>query len=246
MKIWTYKEARDKVQLDLDLTEEDFVTENEMIGYFNSAIDEAEAEIHTLAEDYFLTYTTVATVLGSSEYSLPSDVYAQKIRALIYANGTDVYPVSRFRAVEKFLDVTFTKNFYTQECYRYMIINKSITDGYKLALFPNSRETGSFLTLWYLRNATRIPLVGEAKDGGGTYSLAEVEASFIECPEFINFIFTWVKGFCRAKENGGSFTEEDTALITQQRKMMVDTLTQRVVDDDNTVVQDRSHYNEHT
>lgn len=88
--------------------------------------------------------------------------------------------------------------------------------------------------------------MGEAKDGGGTYSLSEVEAIKIECPEFANFIMTYVKALCNAKENGGKITQEDAALIEQQRGMMVDTLTQMVQDDDDTVTQDLSHYFEHS
>lgn len=246
LKIWSYKEARDKIKLDMDLTEEDFVTENEFIGYFNAAIDEAEAEIHTLHEDYFLTKTTIAMVSGTQDYALPSNIYAQKIRGIIYQNGSIIYPVIRVRGTQQFFDISMTEQYGKQEDYRYIIRNDGLTYGYQISLIPPARETGNYMTLWYLRNATRIPLVGEAKEGGGTYVLADAEATKIECPEFINFIMALVRAYCGAKENGGEFSDSDTQMVEQQRKMMVDTLSKMIEDDDNRVVQDLSHYYEHS
>ena len=58
-KVWRFDEMLLKVRRDTDLMEDDpdeqFVTKAEMIGYFNEAIDEAEAEIMLLNKDYFLS-----------------------------------------------------------------------------------------------------------------------------------------------------------------------------------------------
>ena len=51
MKIWTYLEAKTKLNLDFDLEDESFITQNELAGYFNDALAEAESEIVTLNED---------------------------------------------------------------------------------------------------------------------------------------------------------------------------------------------------
>lgn len=244
MKLWTYKEARDKIKLDLDLTEEDFVTENEFIGYFNEAIDEAEAEIHTLNEDYFLTRATLPLCAGESDISLPDNIYAQKIRGLIYSNGSTLYPVRRVRGSQKFFDIAMSEQSVGSEDYRYLIRNDSSDAGYKIALVPPSREDGDYLTLWYLRNANRVPLVGEAKDGGGTYALADVESIRLDIPEFVSFVIQYVKCRCMEKE-GDPRIDGAMAVLQEQRKMLVDTLTQMVVDDDSEVVQDMSHYYDH-
>lgn len=244
MKIWTYKAARDQLIAELDLQEEDFIGENEMVGYFNKAIDTAEATIHNLHEDYFLTRATLSMVNGDADVDPPSNIYAQKIRGLIFRNGSVVYPVRRMRGSQKFFDTVLAEDFGTGEPYRYLIRNDS-AEGSVIQLVPASRDTGAFLSLWYLRNANRVPLVGEAKEGGGTYVLADVEAAKIDIPEFVNFVMETVRGFCLAKENGGTIPAEQAAVIEQQRQEMVNTLSEMVEDDDNEVVQDLSHYMEH-
>ncbi len=55
MKIWTYLEMKNKLEVDLDLQDETFVTTDELIGYFNEALTESESEMITLNQDYFLT-----------------------------------------------------------------------------------------------------------------------------------------------------------------------------------------------
>jgi hypothetical protein len=245
LKIWTYEEARDRVEKELDLEEEDFISENEMVGYFNAAIDEAESTIHDLFEDYFLTNSALTMVSTESDISLPTNIYALKIRGLIYINGSLIYPVRRIRGQHVFQDIATSNSYGSSEEYRYILRNDSAANGYKIQLVPTSRESGAYLTLWYLRNANRIPLVGEAKDGGGTYSLSEVEATKIDIPEFINFVVEVVKGFCMAKENGGTIPPAQASLIQQQRTKMEDTLENAVPDNDDEVIQDLSHYQEH-
>jgi hypothetical protein len=246
MRLWTYKEARDKILLDMDLTEEDFITPNELIGYFNEAIREAESEIHKIHEDYFLSKAVLPLVGAQAEYDLPTDIYANKVRALIYnANTTNIYPIRRIRTIEKFWDSAVTNVYGTSDDYRYLIRNDAAT-GYKIVLFPASRETGNVVDVWYLRAANRLPLIGETKPAPlvGVYSVAEVEAFEIDIPEFISFVLKFVKVRCMDKE-GDPRQELGLQILQQQRKQMVDTLTQMVVDDDDTVIQDMSHYAEH-
>ena len=54
MKYWAWSEIRSKIEQECDLEDEDFVRRDELLAYCNEAIDEAEAEIHSLYEDYFL------------------------------------------------------------------------------------------------------------------------------------------------------------------------------------------------
>lgn len=240
MTYWTYSKVRDKVLIDTCMSEEDSVTPNELIGYCNEAISEAEAEIHTLYEDYFLTNATITMVLGSTDYTLPTDLYANKIRALIYSNGSLVYPVVRIRNMQKFLDVAITQKFATSEEYRYFLLNRSSATGTILTLAPKARESGAFLTLWYLRSANRVPLLANEAVPSST-----TDNTVIDIPEFVNFVMACMRGKIFAKESGGTIPPEAAAEIQQQRKMMVDTLTKMIPDDDDTVEWDLTHYREH-
>lgn len=172
-KYWTFDQMNTKVRTDIDLLEEDpdeqFVTKAEMIGYFNEAIGEAEAEIMDLNEDYFLGYDYVPLVEGEDEYSLPDNIYLQKIRRIMYANGSTIYPVKRIRNLDKFERIHFADQYSTADDYQYYITNNSVGNP-KMTLVPPARETATLSPLsptytpmkrWYIRNANRIPYVGD-------------------------------------------------------------------------------------
>lgn len=231
MRRWTLGEARAKVLRDMDMTDELFVTPDEILGYFNEAIDEAEAEIMKIHEDYFLTNTQPTLISGTASYDLPDDIYAQKIRALIYQSGDRIYQAHRIRNFNKFLNITeadYNPNS-TQE-YQFYIKNPDITTGYQLVLSPPAQEDGTPLTLWYIRNASRVV----------------DDEDIIDIPEFANFVMTYVKAMCAAKENGGDMPPVWASRVQQQREMMVSTLTGMVPDDEDTVDGDFSHYMEHS
>lgn len=229
MRAWTYSEIKDKVQKDLDLQDEGFIQTPELMEYCNEAIDEAEAEIHKLHEDYFLTSTSFTWVAGTADYAMPTDIYSNKIRAIIYKSGTDIYEIKRVRGEKKFLDITDTNNFGTNDEYRYFIKNASASAGVKVSFVPAPRDSGSLATVWYIRNANRITQNSDTLD----------------IPEFANFVIQFMKVRCYEKEMHPNL-QVAIQILQQQRKMMVDTLTEMVVDDDTEVPMDLSHYWEHT
>ena len=229
MTYLTYAEALAIIENDLDLQQETFVTPDEMKGYFNAAIDEAEAEIHGIYEDYFLNKGTVNLVAGQSDIVLPSDMYALKIRAVIYDDGTNIYPIERMPEKDKFQEIAWNNKYSnTNPTYRYIIYNPAGTANPKLHLVPKAAEskTGA-ITIWYLRNANRI--TGSADK--------------IDIPEFIQFVLQFVKVRCYEKE-GHPNLQFAIGALEQQRKLMVDTLTRMVPDNNNEIEKDLSHYEE--
>jgi hypothetical protein len=72
---------------EVDLELEDFVDKDEAREWANEAIDEIEAEILTLYEDYFLTLEELDFNVGQDEVPLPENIYAMKIRAIWYKGG---------------------------------------------------------------------------------------------------------------------------------------------------------------
>jgi hypothetical protein len=172
-KVWTYGQMLAKVRQDSDLAEEDpdetFIKEDEFIGYFNEGIDQAEAEIHDIDEDYFLTSDFLPQVAGQSEYDLPANIYARKFRGIMYESGSTIYPVKKFRRNNKFDNIASAEEFSTTDDYRYYITNNS-PNGRKMVIVPASAETAvlspltpvaTYIRRWYLRNANRIPLIGD-------------------------------------------------------------------------------------
>jgi len=122
MRYWTYLEIKTKVQKDLDLEDEDFITESELLGYCNEAIDEAEGEIHTLYEDYFLDSALLPLMVGQSAYSLPTGIFASKLRGVIYNDGSLIYQITKFKETKKFLAIAEANNS-TSSYYQYLLKN---------------------------------------------------------------------------------------------------------------------------
>lgn len=227
MKYWTWAEIREKIEDDLGLQQEDFVSESELRGYANSGIDEAEAEIFNLFEDYFLDRYQASLVAGQANYPLPSTIYASKIRSVIYNNGNDLYLVRRMRFSNKFLDIEITNRDNTSLYYRYFLLN-STAGSQELNLVPPARDNvTNGLTIWFIRNANRL----------------EADADVCDIPEFIEFIFEHMRMKVYLKEGNPSY-QASIVKLEQLRKQMRETLSALVADEDNELEKDWTFYEE--
>lgn len=237
MQAFTYGDLLDQVSDELDLDEESFIQSDEYVNYFNDGIDAAEALIHTIYEDYFLNSSTLTLVQGTEEYSLPSDIYANKIRGVVYRSGSVVYEIFPFKNLKKFLAIEELRAFGSAEEYRYYIRTASGTAGYKIVFLPAARESGSVIQIYYLRNATRIPLVSAG-------SLAASRAAVIDIPEFTSFVRQFVKVQIMSKEKAPGY-EDEVAKLDAYKTLMTDTLSTMIPDDNNLMSQDVSFYRGH-
>jgi hypothetical protein len=232
-KYWTWADMYVKMCRELDFAGDstDFVGEIEMREYANDAIDRAEAIIHTLYEDYFLMKDTIALVSGTETYPLPSNIYAHKIRSIIYYNGSDIYQVKQVKTWDKFLTYRYNK-YYSSENkdYYYFIVNT--TAGTPHIMFtPAAVASGSYIEVWHIRNANRL----------------EAGANICDIPEFAQYVFDWIRERVFAKEAAGSPKHQDAmAKLMKSEKDMSDTLGFMTCDEDPIVEPDMSHYEEHT
>ena len=169
MKVWQYQEMYTKIKNDLDLNDETFISPNEMVGYFNEALNEAESEIIDINAEYFLTKFYVPFTQGVGLYTLPSSIYANKIRGIMYTNGSTIYPVQRYKRRTKFQDLAFTDQYGQADDYRYILVNNVIGQA-QVEFHPVARETAILppsnlaftpIVLWYIRNCVRVPVTGE-------------------------------------------------------------------------------------
>lgn len=169
MRIWTYGQMAAKVLADYDLEDETFISPNELAGYHNEAISDAEAEIIELQGEYFKTKYFLPWTQGVSIYNLPVNIYANKIRGIMFSNGSTIYPIVRYKRQYKFQDQTFTDVYGQSDDYRYDPIN-DVPGQAQIEIKPAPRETAilypaaSLFTpaiMWYIRNCSRVPLIGE-------------------------------------------------------------------------------------
>lgn len=226
MRVWTWDEIKTKIQRDLDLEDEDFITEEELLGYANEAIDQAEQEVMGIYEDYLLADSNLALVSGTSLYALPDDIYAHKIRAVLYSDGSKWYPVRRLHKLEEIQllegsHITNSSNDY----YHYIIMNEAGV-GPRLRLIPTAQETSSSnVKLFYIREANRL----------------EEDDDTMDIPEATNFVLQYMKLRCYEKEGHPNQVKAINDLEREKEKL-IETLSNMVPDEDNRLLADYSFY----
>ncbi len=222
MRDWTLSEFVTVIEDDLNLHEENFISPNELKAIINFAIDKAEALIHTLYEDYFLDSDTLTLVSGTASYDLPTDIYANKLRQVMYNVEDSEYEIKHMRSGKALARLHLIQE---DEDYRYIIKNGAST-GRQMVLYPTPAESGAYVTRWYIRNAK---------------TLVE-DTDVCDIPEFASYVIELAKGRCMAKENGGQIPPDQKELIKEQEMLMIETLTAMVPDGETLIEKDTSHY----
>ena len=225
-----FSDMRQVVMDDLDLNEEVFIQPSSFINYYNEAVSFVEPQIHTLYEDYFKSLAERDTVVGQKTIDLPSNVYANKIRK-IYWFGTereDRYEIVRFRDLRS---IMFAE---PNDRYRYDLVNKGVTNdiplGTQMQVYPPFRDATNYqpLKIYYLRSANRYLN----------------ETSVCDIPEFSDVINQYVRYRCRKKE-GHPLTDMEKADLSMMIATMIETLKQRVPDENDEILKDMSFYDDY-
>lgn len=226
-RYWSWQEIKAKVELDLDYQDETFISASELLGYANEAIDEVESNIHTLYEDYFLTRAVITLVPSQEEYSIPSDIFAFKIRKMIYRNGTQVWPLERVRDWYKFENYEVEKtNYQGTQRYGYFILNTTAGSP-KILLSPTPTEAGAYIQIWYIRNANELT----------------VDASVCDIPEAVHYVMAYMKMKCLEKELHPNLPKA-IADVEAKKQDMLRTLADMYPDNENTIEADTRLYDE--
>lgn len=221
MTLFTWAEIKEKVKRRLDIEEEDFMSDTELLDIANEAIDEIEAEIHDTYEDYYLTSANIAMVAGTQDYDLPSDIYAQKIRSVQYKESNTFYYEMMPININEIMDVE------DSEDYRYMLINTA-SSGQKLRLYPAARVSApTYITVWYYRNAKRLTQ----------------DSDICDIPEFVRYLADYLKVEIMSKDLNPMVTKAITDL-EKTKQLMLRTLSRRVPDYNNRANLDTEIYDD--
>lgn len=226
MSFATYGEIKTKVLQELDLEDETFVQPIEMLGYAREAIHEAESLILNTCEDYFLDKVVIDLVAGQAEYDLPSNIFADKIRKVVYKAANEIYTLRRFRHSQSF---EMMENVTPGDYYRYIVTNDAVA-GRKMTLFPTPLQniTGA-LTVWYIRNALQ----------------PSIDSDVVDIPEFRSFVEKYMSMRCMQKEIHPALSLAQAA-VEAEKQLMITTLQNRFPDDDTEIERDMISYWEHT
>lgn len=222
---FTWGQILTKLQNDLDLQDMDFVQTTEILGYANEAIRDAETTIHTLGLEarYFLATDTLTITNGTADYTMPSDIFADKMVKVLYVNGSVKYEVYRIRNLT---EIPFIQ---TGEDYRYLIMNLSSGVGVRQRLFPTPAETGAYIQRYYIREVNQLT--------SDTVSATNV----CEIPECINFLYARVREKIYEKE-GSPLLAKAQGDLKVQYDLMTQTLQEMVPDQNDWIRPDLSFY----
>lgn len=225
MQLSTLSDLNTKFGNDYDITDENFVNLQELVGYINEAIDDAETAIHTMHHEdkYFLVPSTFSWVSGTQDYVLPTDIYGNKIRLIQYVNGSIIYPVTRLKKLD---EIPYIQS---SEDYRYLIINTT-AGGVKVRFYPTPSETSTNARIWYVRNMKRM-----------STSLTDV-TNICEVPECVNFVYQHVRRSLAKKTRRADMIQMEDGSLTQQYNLMLDALKDMTVEENNLIPFDLSSY----
>ncbi len=227
----TYADMKLKVERDMDIEDEDFIQTTELLAYFNDAIRECEAHIHKLGleDQYFMTSDAPTLVVGTSDYSMPSDIYLNKIVECVYNDGTRFFEVKRLKGTRKHLKkaeiLNYTNN---MPIYVYDVTSASAAAGTKWVLVPASKEASTNITRWYIRSV----------------EVMVDDTSVCDLPNVcLNFLYAYVTWKIWVKE-GDPRADVSASYALQQKELMIQTLAEMTPDDNNEVEMDFSTYDE--
>lgn len=245
---WTAANIFRRVKDELDLNEETFIDDVEMVGYANSAIDRAEQQIIGIHKDYFLTSDTLSLVSGTREYELPVDIYAHKIRRIIYENGSQVYKLRRIQDWKKFERMAIENVNNSATLYEYFLVNRAPGQP-RINMVPIPSETGDFVTVWYIRQANRFDdaytLVGEDRV---LDTPLDDPSNILDVPEALNYIVEFMKMKCDIKEkrNMGMIPTGSYPEVDREYQEFIGAVQEVVPDAENLIEPDFSSYEEHS
>lgn len=231
MQLPTYSQIKTKIENDLDLIDQDFVSETELLGYINEALADAEAVVHNLGLEskYFLTMDTMTITSGTSDYSMPSNIYANKLVKIFFndTGGTRKYEIFRIRNLN---DIPWIL---TGEDYKYNILNLELDatphGGVTFRMYPTPVEVGPFIQRYYIRNV-RV-MTTSTTDPNNVFEIAES----------VNFLYQHIKVRVYEKE-GNPNLEKAVMDLKLQHDLMVQNLQEQVQDNNTQIMPDFTFY----
>jgi hypothetical protein len=116
-------EIKTEVVESIDMQEaigsDSFISDAELIRYINKGIRKVEAQIHTIYEDYFLDVESLPIIINLSTYSLPDNIYASKIRKIIFSSNSSTYEIKRIK------DIVEIEEMSDSDLFKYLLSNKA-------------------------------------------------------------------------------------------------------------------------
>ena len=226
----TLKELRDEVKSDLDLEDSTFgedvtISDADINRWINLGIKKAERIIMGLYEDYFLSFTSIAITTATNKYDYPVDIYGNKIRKVIFDNGStsNVHEVKRIKNISEATQIDLITTDVSDPQLRWYPVN-TLSSGRKIQIFPKYSRNGS-LSVWYIRNAKQLTSDSHVTD----------------IDEFSEYIVTYAKMKAAIKDNDPRAKDLQEELAELEIDMQA-TLSSMVPDENDEIQIDTDFY----
>lgn len=211
------------------------ISETFLIQKVNDSLQEIQGHINKQYEDYFLTYSTYQMNSSESqqtEYNLPTDIFMNKIRRVIYHRGStplnnnsDTYKMNRLQNIDD------AHAFVGGERYNYMLIDRPVTGEAvdyrtKLVTFPYGANDNDYFTVWYIRELATVSSTGDT----------------VDLP-FMRYLVEDVKYKCLEKDIGNPMASIIASNRKEQLDLMQASIANKIPDDQSGYIRpDTSHY----
>jgi hypothetical protein len=149
MEYPTYSQIKQKVQERIDIEDETFISSDELLRHCQDAIDFCENKIHTfkVGDRYFETVAPITLVSGVRDYTLPSDIYGNKITKLLHDKNGSYYAVGRLTKSDRYEHFHDLERYSSSsDSYSYIFINASGSQKPVIRFVPRPQENTSTFT----------------------------------------------------------------------------------------------------
>lgn len=145
----------------------------------------------------------------------------------MYRNGTQVWKLDRERDWSKIINYEMDKAAGSAgQYYRYFILN-SVAGSPKILLSPTPTEAGSYLQIWYLRNANELVL----------------ESDICDIPEAVHYVMAYMKMKVMEKELHPNLAKAISD-VEMQKAETIKTLSGMYPDNETTIEADTRIYDD--
>jgi len=167
----TWETVQEEIKKECDIEDEQFIKDSELMAAANGMIRAIEGDIIELNEDYLMKTHDFTLVDGQATYDLPSDLFAQKIKWILFSDGDCKSAIERGEPWQCVMADCNGKMFYE-------ILNTAWNTGRDIKFWglPDYKSSQT-VTAWYIREITRISSIN----------------SYVNLPEFENLIILAVK-----------------------------------------------------
>ena len=169
------------MNLDLDSGDTNALADRDAVKrYLNEGQEELARRLQRIKEDYFVTDYTVPYVNGVSEYALPEDIYAHKVRKVAYIEN-DIFTVLEKVSFNDYINYSSPVIAGGAYPYGYYLVEKSNPDvkssvkrSVRLILIPTrGLQNVMGLTVYYIRQVTPMAMDTDTPDIPGTEAYLE-------------------------------------------------------------------------